>query len=285
MGDFENKIKEYWENRSLTHGHTGDANKLLYRYDQAFRIWSVKKALLRLKKKFGSPSSVLDVGCGSGDFINIFAGDEKVEVVGIDLSHAIVEKVRNRFSANKNVKIVESSIESASLSNAGFDIVLAFNVLQHIVEDNSFAEAVSAIANCTNDSGIILTIDFMDKEQYSPNMFFKVRTIQEYTNNFKKHGAFLLEEIPMPRYGIRACNSFARRLRKLLPGQNRGQNKTAETSPAPTSRSGRMAGAERLAHYALAAAILLVFSPIDLYALFFGARSSDLKILVYCKQP
>lgn len=70
---------------------------------------------------------VLDAGCGSGGFLDIFSQHAR-EVVGIDLSNA-VEPAMRLYGLRPNVNIIQGNLFNPPLRNAQFDLVYSFGVL------------------------------------------------------------------------------------------------------------------------------------------------------------
>jgi methionine biosynthesis protein MetW len=75
-------------------------------------------------------SSVLDVGCGSGEFLTYLASLEKpdMQLAGVDFSPRAVEMTREVGFDAECVDLVEGSISGT------YDYVTCFEVLEHIAE-------------------------------------------------------------------------------------------------------------------------------------------------------
>jgi ubiquinone/menaquinone biosynthesis C-methylase UbiE len=78
---------------------------------------------------------VLDVGCGPGSItVGLAAAVAPGEVLGIDLSDDVIAQA-DALAAEKqvtNVRFARGDVFVASLSEAGFDVVYAHQVLQHL---------------------------------------------------------------------------------------------------------------------------------------------------------
>lgn len=79
---------------------------------------------------------VLDIGCGSGIFLERVL--EKTEnAVGLEYNDLAIEKCEE-----KNIKVIKSNIEEYSAHNEEvYDVVSAFQVLEHINDIRSFVES------------------------------------------------------------------------------------------------------------------------------------------------
>lgn len=72
-------------------------------------------------------SKILDIGCGDGEYTSLFCHD-KNEVVGLDLKNT----VKREF---KKFKFVKGDAECLPFPNGSFDLVISFDVLEHIYDD------------------------------------------------------------------------------------------------------------------------------------------------------
>ncbi len=73
--------------------------------------------------------SVLDVGCGTGRFMELAAADGG-EVVGVDLSYAVETAVENS-RGRKNVHVVQADIFNLPFRAEAFDFIYSIGVLHH----------------------------------------------------------------------------------------------------------------------------------------------------------
>jgi SAM-dependent methyltransferase len=73
---------------------------------------------------------VLEIGCGTGLFTEMFARTE-VQLVAIDISRALLEKARGRRLPAERVQFVEGPLEEAPIAGR-FDAVVGSSVLHHL---------------------------------------------------------------------------------------------------------------------------------------------------------
>lgn len=93
--------------------------------------------------------SVLDVGCGTGDFLRLMAPIVAPgEVVGVDLSESMIAEAKLRGAASsKNLEFRVGSALALPFESGSFDRVLATQLLLHVPEPrNALAEMARVLA-------------------------------------------------------------------------------------------------------------------------------------------
>ena len=157
--------KRYWEQR-LTHkyslGGVGDIrfplsyNKVLYRLrGNAFRS-AVRANVSAIKG-----AAVLDVGSGSGFYVNLW---ERLgaNVTGSDLTDHAVAELEKRFV--KSRFLAWDAGGSSFPLDCVFDIVSAFDVFFHIVDDDRFAQAICNVSSVLKEGGYFFYSDYFMRE-------------------------------------------------------------------------------------------------------------------------
>jgi len=96
--------------------------------------------LLRIAKLDARHSDVLDVGCGTGFYIDQWLAAGARSVTGADLTETSVAQLRQRFPT---ARFVQADIGASPnpLGGRHFDVIDAFDVLFHIVDDARYAQA------------------------------------------------------------------------------------------------------------------------------------------------
>ena len=97
---------------------------------------------------------VLDVGCGTGFFTSYYV-ERGAQVTGLDIAPTSIATLSERFPAARFVlaDVGEQPVEGR------FDLVNAFDVLYHIVDDARWARAVGHLAAAVEPGGLLLVTD------------------------------------------------------------------------------------------------------------------------------
>jgi 2-polyprenyl-3-methyl-5-hydroxy-6-metoxy-1,4-benzoquinol methylase len=107
----------------------------LYQLDRVGRLLGGNKATLDAFKKFQTPNTLLDVGCGGGHFtIELAKQFPKAKVVGIDISSEAIEFANKRLQETqlKNLTFELSLSPELSYPSNSFDAVTATLVCHHL---------------------------------------------------------------------------------------------------------------------------------------------------------
>jgi SAM-dependent methyltransferase len=128
-------------------------NKWMYRVRRVVVRRALRRAALSVKG-----ASVLDVGAGSGFYVRIWLELGAAHVTGIDLSEAAINTLRAEFPAAEFAR-GDIAEPSAATRARRYDLVSAFDVLFHIVDDERFGTAVANIAELTSPGGYLLLSD------------------------------------------------------------------------------------------------------------------------------
>lgn len=100
--------------------------------------------------------SLLDIGAGTGEFINLEL-QKFVEIYGVDIDPESLNICRERFKNQKNVHLFESDLTNLNsiFSNNKFDCVTCLDVLEHI-ELHECKTVLRNIYNITKDNGLFI---------------------------------------------------------------------------------------------------------------------------------
>ncbi len=101
---------------------------------------------------------VLDVGCGTGYFVEYYL-ERGADVTGLDLTETSVERLRASFPA---ARFVRADVGDG-VPGGGFDLVNVFDVLFHVTDDARWEAALRNLANALAPGGLLAVTDtFVD---------------------------------------------------------------------------------------------------------------------------
>lgn len=164
---------EYWEKRLSDnfglHG-TGflglgkNFNKWMYR----IRAKVLERELGKLNIK-PAEYRILDIGSGTGFYIDLWRQFGCKKVVGADITNVSVENLRKNFPEFEFYKmdIGNDQKDIDQIIDRQFDIVSAFDVLFHITDDKRYKNAFKNVYDRLADGGyFIFTENFLHKNYF-----------------------------------------------------------------------------------------------------------------------
>ena len=118
-------------------GQTTDAERDRHAY---LKSASARKTLGLLGKTASSGATLLDIGCGTGDFLReaVSAG---YAVTGVEFSPSSAATAAARVAGT----VIQGTLESAAFGGGSFDIVASTDVIEHVRDPLSFAREVRRI--------------------------------------------------------------------------------------------------------------------------------------------
>jgi len=102
--------------------------------------------------------TVLDVGCGTGFFTAWYLA-RGARVTGLDIAPTSIEILRERFPTAefRLADVSETRLEEP------YDLVNAFDVLYHIVDDARWQHALETLADAVRPGGLLLLTDTFEE--------------------------------------------------------------------------------------------------------------------------
>ena len=185
MSDFN--PQNYWETRlekSFNLHGVGDIG-LGINYNNALynvRKYAFHKLMKRLKTNF-SDKKVMDIGSGTGFYIERWKELGVTAIKGTDITNVVVKNLSEKFPDATFTQLdIGEKIESPV---PAYDFISAFDVLFHIVDDQRFEQAISNIYNLLNDQGyFVISDNFIHgetkrvKHQVSRSYEYMTKTIE-----------------------------------------------------------------------------------------------------------
>jgi len=140
-----------WKEESLRYAQNA-SSLALYRnriFEKNFSFFSNKKI-----------KSILDVGCGNGDFLNNFLKDKKIKKFGIEPSQNTVNLCKKR---HKNINFKKAFSHNLPFQDNKFDLVIVWSVL-HWIDRNHYLQSLGELIRVTNK--YLMVMDFFPKIEH-----------------------------------------------------------------------------------------------------------------------
>jgi SAM-dependent methyltransferase len=157
--------QNYWETRHTKRygpesvGYAGlgvPYNEWMYRVRGKVVTRELRAAGIDLSSR-----DVLDVGSGTGFYVRLLRKLGARSVTGSDFAPFALQSLRARFPENRFVQL-DISANLLPLELGHFDVITAFDILYHIVEDERYAQAFRNVAALLRPGGyFIFSENFM----------------------------------------------------------------------------------------------------------------------------
>jgi SAM-dependent methyltransferase len=190
---WDDRLKDFWGPHgvgSLAYGR--HYNRWLYRVRrQAF--FDVCRGLNFDRHA----ATVLDVGCGTGFYIDQWKALGVKRITGLDFSSVAIARLRRQFS---DVDLFEADIaeDLPKFADRQFDIVSAFDVLFHVVDDARYERALRNINSLLRPGGYLLYSDnFLRGSSKQYFDYWKTRSRREVEGALEKTGFEIVRYVPV----------------------------------------------------------------------------------------
>lgn len=101
------------------------------------RIW--RRRIERVERLCSPPGRLLDVGCGTGDFLRVARG-RSWQVSGTEISpHAV------KAAAAEGLEVKPGEVWEAGFSSGAFDVVTCWHVIEHVADPRRVLEEIRRV--------------------------------------------------------------------------------------------------------------------------------------------
>ena len=191
--------KEYWENR-LTRDFSLQGvgySRLGRQYNQwqyRLRDRVLRRQISNLQLDL-SNKSVLDVGSGTGFYIDFWRRVGAASVSGCDLTETAVSRLQQMFPDCQFHRLDISADLSAGVS-ARFDVVSAFDIVFHIVDQAGFEKAFHNMARLLVPGGLLCFTDLFLHHATERDIHVAFRSISDVERVLTQSGFEILVRRP-----------------------------------------------------------------------------------------
>lgn len=101
-------------------------------------------------EKISTNQRILEIGCGSGNFLSKMLNEKQIDCVGLELNSSAAKVAKER-----GIEVYLQTIEefSKDLTIEKFDVVCSFQVLEHVCDIKSFFDGALA---CLKNGGLLI---------------------------------------------------------------------------------------------------------------------------------
>ncbi len=155
--------RDYWEARLSRHFSLDGVGYL--GLGESFNIWMyrVRRALfvkrVRPLVQDRRPLEVLDVGSGTGFYVERWRELGATSIVGSDLTETVVGRLQAQYPENEFIR-ADVGEQDPPLPARLFDAISAFDVLYHVVDDERYERAFANLAERLKPGGLLLFTEF-----------------------------------------------------------------------------------------------------------------------------
>jgi predicted TPR repeat methyltransferase len=143
-----------------------------------------------------STTNILDIGSGTGFYIKRWKQLRVKSITGSDITLVAVEKLKSGFPHDEFFQM-DIGDDSAGLHQYRYDIISAFDVLFHIMDDHQFEKALQNISILLKPGGLFLFSDnFLHKKP--EKAFDQVnRSLKSIIQVLDETGFYIVKRVPM----------------------------------------------------------------------------------------
>ncbi len=141
-------------------------------------------------------ANVLDIGSGTGFYIDCWKGLGAKKITGTDITRVAVDELQKKYPDDKFIRL-DIGDELGALKQCRFSIVSAFDVLFHIVDDTRFEQAIQNINTLLHPDGLfILSDNFLHGKTIRAD-FQVSRSLQDIEKVLSLCGFKIVARVPM----------------------------------------------------------------------------------------
>jgi 2-polyprenyl-3-methyl-5-hydroxy-6-metoxy-1,4-benzoquinol methylase len=155
---------DYWQDRLARHFDLAGVGYLSL--GRAYNVWLYRvRAIVFRRVAAGLAvdwprAKVLDVGCGTGFYIDQWHALGAPDVTGIDIAPVAIARLAARYPSARFVQAdIGAPAATLPLDSARFDAVSAMDVLFHIVDDAAYVRALANISTLLKPGGWLIWSD------------------------------------------------------------------------------------------------------------------------------
>jgi SAM-dependent methyltransferase len=136
-----------------------------------FNIWMYRvraRVVTRELRKAGidvARSDVLDIGSGTGFYIDLWERLRAKTITGADFAPFAVRALQEKFPSHRFVEL-DVTTESLSAALGQFDVISAFDIFYHIIDDERYEQAFRNVKSLLRPEGyFVFSENFLSRQR------------------------------------------------------------------------------------------------------------------------
>jgi SAM-dependent methyltransferase len=192
--------KNYWEARLREHpGLCGVGNTCLGRSYIEWIYKARRAVFLRLLSSLKTnlrTAQVFDVGSGTGFYLELWKQMGVSGVTGCDITEIAAARLRSALPWARILQLdIGDPLPTSELGR--YDIVSAFDVLFHIVEEERYERAIRNVCALLRPGGMLLFSDLLPRNGVRRVEHVAFRPFKDVTALLRKTGFEVVRHVPM----------------------------------------------------------------------------------------
>lgn len=155
MSRLKNEIKHFTKLSHIWWGAETVAGQK--RYDIKYQRF---QKLVKLR----GDETILEIGCGDGEFTSRLVKNRKNKVLGTDLTPEVIKRANLTFKMNKNVSFMIDNAEKSKIKSNSCNVICGISILHHM----NWKNAILEIYRILKKGGRIF---FTEPNYYNPFIF------------------------------------------------------------------------------------------------------------------
>ncbi len=197
MGRFDPEA--YWDERLRT--STGLTGVGYLGLGEPFNRWMyrVRRKVFHRVARTHLPTTgglhVLDIGSGTGQYLEAWRDLGAARIVGSDITATAVERLSR---AMPDVQVLRMDVsDRAALPDARFDAITCMDVLFHVVDDAKLEQALANLRLLLKPGGVLFLSDIFVHGRDHKQEHFTTRSLATYTAALERNGLRVVRRHPV----------------------------------------------------------------------------------------
>lgn len=194
--------RRYWETRLGEHFSPAGVGYL--RLGRRYNEWLYKARIPVFKRETSRlpvdwpDARVLDIGSGTGFYVERWKERGVRDITGLDLTQVAVDQLSARYPESRFVRAdIGGPLEEVPLEPGSFDVISAFDIFFHIVDDEQFARAFRNVAALLKPGGYFLWSDNFVRQPTIRIPHQASRPLAESEAHVRAAGLSIIGRVPM----------------------------------------------------------------------------------------